>query len=136
MPTKPHKKMTLEEAVAKSTWQHKPITRRRATIAGYLGILLGFTGVHNLIMYRKKRALAHALSSAVAFAMFLLPLFHVLSVVIMCQHPERYECPDIRGYDGTLNFILTSGLILSGVAILWGIVEGIIILINRNRFSN
>ena len=135
MPTRPHR-MTLEEAVARSTWQEKPITRRRAVIAGYFGILLGFTGIHNLIMRRKKRALAHALSSAVAFAMFLAPLIYVMVVVVKCHHPELYECPDISGYDDTLNVIMTTGLILSALAILWGFIEGVVILINRNRFQN
>lgn len=135
MPTKP-RKMTLKEAVARSTWQEKPITRRRATLAAYFGILLGFTGIHNLIMRRKKRALAHAASSTVAFAMFLGPLIYVLIVVVKCRHPEQYECPDISGYDDTLNVIMIIGMILSALAILWGIVEGIIILLNRNRFKD
>ena len=135
MPTKP-RKMTLEEAVARSTWQEKPITRRRATIAAYFGILLGFTGIHNLIMRRKKRALAHAISSAVAFAMFLVPLILVLIVVIKCQHPEQFECPDISGYDDTLNVIMITGIVLSALAVLWGTIEGIILLINRNRFKD
>ncbi len=135
MPTKPHK-MTLDEAVARSTWQDKPITRRRATIAGYFGVLLGFTGVHNLIMRQKKRALIHALSSAAAFAMFLAPLIYVLVVVVKCQHPEKFECPDISGYDDTLNVIMIIGMILSGLALLWGTAEGVIILLNRNRFKN
>ena len=136
MPTKPHSKITLEEAVAKSTWQSKPITRKRATLAGYFGVLLGFTGVHNLIMRRKKRAFAHAASSAVAFAMMLIPLAHALIVVYKCKHPEQYACPDISGYDDTLNVVLITGIILSILAILWGIAEGIIILANRNRFRD
>lgn len=135
MPTKPHK-MTLEEAVARSTWQEKPITRRRATIAAYFGILLGFTGIHNLIMRRKKRALAHAVSSTAAFALFFGPLLYVLIVVVKCQHPEQYECPDISSYDDTLNVIMIIGMILSALAILWGVIEGIIILLNRHRFKN
>ncbi len=135
MPTKPHR-MTLDEAVARSAWQEKPITRRRASIAAYFGILLGFTGIHNLIMRRKKRALAHALSSAVAFAMFLGPLLYVLIVVYKCQHPAQYECPDISGYDDTLNVIMIIGMILSALALLWGFVEGVVILLNRNRFKN
>ena len=136
MPTKPHRKMTLDEAVAKSTWQSKPITRKRATLAGYLGILLGFTGIHNLIMRRKKRAIAHAASSAIAFAMMLIPLAHALIVVYKCKHPEQYACPDISGYDDTLNVVLIAGIILSMLAILWGMVEGVIILLNRNRFKD
>jgi len=135
MPTKPHK-MTLEEAVARSTWQEKPITRRRATIAAYLGILLGFTGIHNLIMRRKKRALAHAVSSTIAIAMFLIPLISVLIVVVKCQHPEQFECPDISGYDDTLNVIMIAGMILTALAIIWGFIEGVILLLNRNRFKN
>ena len=70
MPTKPshkkHGKDYLDEAVAKSTYRKKPITRSRAIKAGILGILLGTTGIHNAMMRNKKRGFVHLLFSSIS----------------------------------------------------------------------
>ncbi len=130
MPTKPnrkkHGKDYLDEAVAKSTYRKKPITRSRAIKAGILGILLGTTGIHNAMMRNKKRGFIHLLFSSITFGMFFLPLGHGLVIVYTCQHGG--ECIDMSSYDDTLNFILIAGIVLFLASIIWGIVEGIIIL--------
>lgn len=110
----------------------KPITQKRAIKAGIFGILFGFTGIHNAMLNNRKRALAHLLSSGLAFAMFLVPLFIGFIVVYQCKHGNG--CTDISGYDDTLNVILITGMILSVAAILWGIIEGIIILLKSARY--
>ena len=110
----------------------KPITRKRAIKAGIFGILFGFTGIHNAMLNNKKRALAHLLSSGIAFAMFLAPLIYGIAIVYQCKHSDT--CIDISGYDDTLNVILITGMILSVAAILWGIIEGIIILLKSARY--
>ena len=45
------------------------------------------------------------------------------------------QCIKIDDYDDTLNVIMIIGLILTLVSILWGIVESVIILINRKNFQ-
>lgn len=136
MPTKPSKKKHgkdyLDEAVAKSTYHKKPITRKRAIRAGILGILLGCTGIHNSIMHNKKRGFAHLLLSTIAFGMFFFPLSHAFLVVYQCQHGG--ECINITGYDDVLNVLVIAGFILFIASIIWGIVEGIIILKNCKNF--
>lgn len=130
MPTKPshkkHGKDYLDEAVAKSTYRKKPITRSRAIKAGILGILLGTTGIHNAMMRNKKRGFVHLMYSSATFGMFFLPICHGISVVYKCQHGG--ECIDMSSYDDTLNFILIAGIVLFLASIVWGIVEGVIIL--------
>lgn len=136
MPTKPthkkHGKDYLDEAVAKSTYRKKPITRSRAIKAGILGILLGCTGIHNALMHNKKRGFVHLLASSIAFGMFFLPLCHGFLVVYQCQHGG--ECIDMSSYDDTLNFLVIAGFVLFIASIIWGIVEGIIILANLRRY--
>lgn len=137
MPTAPskhrkHGKDYLDEAVAKSTFRKKPITRSRAIKAGILGILLGTTGIHNAIMRNKKRGFVHLLFSSAAFGMFFLPLCHAFSVVYLCRHGG--ECVDMSSYDDTLNALVIAGFILFFASIVWGIVEGIIILKNCKSF--
>ena len=137
MPTKPnrnrkHGKDYLDEAVAKSTYHKKPITRSRAIKAGILGILLGTTGIHNAMMRNKKRGFVHLLYSSFTFGMVFLPLCHGFLVVYQCRHGG--ECIDISGYDDTLNAIVIAGLILFFASIVWGVVEGVIILKNYKSF--
>ena len=137
MPTKPsknkkHGKDYLDEAVAKSTYRKKPITRSRAIKAGIFGILLGTTGIHNAIMRNKKRGFVHLLYSSITFGMFFMPLSYAFSVVYRCQHGG--ECVDISGYDDTLNVLVIAGFILFFTSIVWGIVEGVIILKNYKSF--
>ena len=137
MPTKPNKnrkhgKDYLDEAVAKSTYHKKPITRSRAIKAGILGILLGTTGIHNAMMRNKKRGFIHLLFSSAAFGMFFLPISHAFTVVYLCKHGG--ECIDISSYDDTLNILVIAGFILFFASIVWGIVEGIIILKNCKSF--
>ena len=138
MPTKPHK-ISLDEAVEASTWRGKPITRKRATVAGILGIIFGFSGLHNLIMHRKKRAAGHFITSSIAFAMFVYPFAYGVAVVYCNNHIDTFKnCPNVTegGLDTTLNIVMTIGLVLSISALLWGIIEGIIILVHRNRFDH
>ena len=136
MPTKPSKRKRgkdyLDEAVAKSAYRKKPITRSRAIKAGTLGILLGATGIHNILMHNTKRGLAHLLYSSTAFGMFFLPLCHAFIVVYLCKHGE--ECIDISSYDDTLNTLVITGFALFATSIIWGAVEGIIILKNYKNF--
>ena len=137
MPTKPskhkkHGKDYLDDAVAKSTYHKKPITRGRAIKAGILGILLGTTGIHNALMHNKKRGFVHLLFSSATFGMFFLPLGHAFSVVYLCKHGG--ECIDISSYDDALNVLVIAGFILFAASIIWGIVEGVIILKNCKSF--
>ena len=126
MPTKPRteKKMTLDEAVAKSDWHNRPVSRKRATVAGILGTPFGCLGIHDLI------------ATTIAFGLFFVPFIYGVSVVYGCMHPEmNLQCIKIDDYDDTLNVIMIIGLILTLVSILWGIVESVIILINRKNFQ-
>lgn len=138
MPTKPskskqkHGKDFLDEAVAKSTYRYKPVTRRRALYAAIFGIPFGWAGIHNFIMRRKKRGALHVIISTVAISMFFYPICYGVTVVYRCK--QGLECVDISGYDDTLNFLIITGLVLYGANIIWGIIESIIILININRF--
>jgi hypothetical protein len=139
MPTKPsqhkskkHSNNYLDEAVAKSTYHKKPVTRNRAILAGLLGIPFGWIGIHNFLMRRKKRAFAHFTFSSIGFGMFFLPVCYGVAVIYQCRHTK--ECIDISSYDDTLNAIVITGIILFAISVLWGAIEGIILLINRNRF--
>ena len=137
MPTRPNskKKMTLDEAVVASSWRNRPVTRKRATTAGIIGLFFGYMGAHDFIMRHKKRGLVHLISFAIAFTMFIVPFFLGVLSVYCRMHPElNVECLDLRGNDVTLNIVMTAGLILSALGVLWGIVESIIILIHRNSF--
>lgn len=137
MPTKPskksHGKAYLDEAVAKSTYRKKPISRRRAIIAGLLAVPLGCIGFHDLLLRNKKRGFIHCLFSSIAFGMVFFPLMHGFAVVYQCQNGG--ECISMDGYDDTLNAIVIAGLVLFAASIIWGIVEGIIILTHLNRFT-
>ena len=138
MPTAPSKKKHgkdyLDEAVAKSTYRKKPITRRRAMIAGILAIPLGCIGFHDFLLRNKKRSFVHTLVSAIAFFMVVIPLAHAFTIVYRCQIGE--ECLSMEGYDDTLNAIVIAGLVIFAASIIWGIVEGIIILTHLNRFTS
>ena len=135
MPTKPKKKLTLDEAVEASTWRHKPISRRRATVAGLLGIMFGYTGIHNFIMHRKKRGFCHMLISSASLLALFLPLIQAVFVVYSCKHPEfGYPCYKMDSYDDALNVLLIIGIIATVFNVAWGAIEGAIILIHRNRF--
>ena len=139
MPTKPHakKKMTLDEAVAKSDWRNRPISRKRATVAGVLGIPFGCLGIHDFILHHKKRGFIHLIVSSIVFGMFFMPFIYGVSVVYGCMHPELgLQCVNISEYDDTLNVVMTIGLIGTLASIIWGIVESVIVLINRNKFEN
>lgn len=131
MPTSPNKKHGrdyLEEAVAKSTYHKKPLTRERAISCGILAIMLGTTGIHNFLMRQKKRGLLHLLFSSLAFGMFLIPL---------CFGLAAYRKHiDISSYDKTLNAILIGGIVLFAVSLIWAIAEGIILLINAKNFPD
>ena len=138
MPTKPsknrkHGKEYLDEAVAKSTYRKKPVTRKRAVFAGILAFPLGLIGAHDFALRNKKRGFFHLLISTVFFGMVFLPLSHGIFVVYQCQHGG--ECIDMSGYDDTLNVIVIAGLILLAASFIWGIVEGIIILTHLGRFE-
>jgi TM2 domain-containing membrane protein YozV len=137
MPTKPsskkHGKAYLDEAVEKSTYRAKPITRKKAIIAGCLALPLGSTGIHNFLMRNKKRGFFHLLISSIAFGLFFFPFSHALLAVYSCQMGG--ECIDMSSYDDTLNALLITGLILLAGSIIWGAVEGIIILINHKHFE-
>ena len=138
MPTAPSKKKHgkdyLDEAVAKSTYRKKPISRRRAMVAGLLAIPLGCIGFHDLLLRNKKRGFIHCLISSIAFGMVLLPVAHAFTIVYQCQNGG--ECLSIEGYDDTLNVIVIAGLVIFAASIIWGIVEGIIILTHLNRFTS
>lgn len=135
MPTKPsrkHGKDFLDEAVAKSTYRKKELTRNRVIFAGILAFPLGSTGIHNFLMRNKKRGLIHLLYSSTTFGMFFIPMVYGLAVLYRCTH--KMGCEDISDYDDTLNAILIAGLILFCISIIWGAVEGVIILLHRNRY--
>ena len=137
MPTKPtkskkHGKAYLDEAVAKSTYHKKPITRKRAFCAAVFGIPFGWMGMHNFIMRRKKRGLLHLLTSNIAFLLFFVPFCLGIMAVYPCRHGG--ECIDISSYDNTLNVILIIGIVSFVACLIWGIVESVVILINLNRF--
>ncbi len=138
MPTKPHKniKSKLQEAIEKSTKKHrrkaKPLTRKRVTYCGIAGILFGWLGIHNFMMHRPKRAFGHIIYSAITFDMFAIPLIYAAFVVYQCRHGK--ECIDITSYDDTLNVVVIVGLILFITSVIWGVVEGIILIANRSRF--
>lgn len=136
MPTKPSKKKHgkdyLDEAVAKSTFHKKPITRKRAIIAGLLAIPLGCIGFHDLLLRNKKRGFIHLVVSSIAFGMVFFPLAHAFAVVYQCQIGK--ECISMEGYDGTLNAIVIAGMIFFAASVIWGIIEGIIILTHLSRF--
>lgn len=138
MPTKPHKtshgKNYLDEAVAKSTYHYKPITRKRAATAASLGLFLGWSGLHNFLMRRRKRGALHFILSAISIAMFFYPLCHGIAVVYQCQHGGK--CIDMSSYDDFLNVLIIIGLITFAANIIWGIVEAIVIFINLGRFPN
>lgn len=138
MPTAPskrkHGKDYLDEAVAKSTYRKKPITRHRAFIAGILAIPLGCIGFHDLLLRNKKRGFIHCLISSIAFAMVIFPLAHGFAIVYQCQNGG--ECLSMAGYDDTLNAIVIAGLVIFAASVIWGIVEGIIILTHLNRFTS
>ena len=131
MPTAPskskqkHGKDYLDEAVAKSTYRHKPISRKRALYAAILGI-------HNFVMRRKKRGALHVIISTVALSLFFYPFSYGISIVYRCK--LGIECIDMSAYDGTLNVLIIAGLVLCVANLLWGIIESIVILINLNRF--
>ena len=138
MPTKPraNKKMTLDEAVAKSDWRNRPVSRKRATVAGILGIPFGCLGMHDLIMRHKKRGFIHLIATTIAFGLFFVPFIYGVSVVYGCMHPEmNLQCVKIDDYDDTLNVIMIIGMVLTVASIIWGIVESVIILINRKNFQ-
>lgn len=136
MPTKPSRKSSfkstkhgkdyLDEAVAKSGYYRKPITKKRAILAGILAIPFGSTGIHNYIMHNAKRGFIQGLIGSITFAMVIIPL----SYGIMAY----YRKIDISGYDDTLNAILIIGLIGFAISLIWGIVEGIIILTHIGKF--
>ena len=139
MPTKPHteKKMTLDEAVAKSDWHNRPVSRKRATVAGIVGIPFGCLGMHDFIMRHKKRGFIHLIATTIAFGLFFGPFIYGVSVVYGCMHPElKLQCVKIDDYDDTLNVIMIIGLVLTLASILWGIVESVIILARRNQFKD
>lgn len=138
MPTSPRKsnkrgKDYLEEAVAKSTYHYKPITRRRAAVAALFGIPFGWMGIHNFMMRRRKRAALHFAISAIAISMFFYPLCYGISVYYKCQ--QTGECAKVEN-DDLLNVLVIIGLIAFALNIIWGIVESVIILININRFPS
>lgn len=140
MPTKPskntskkHGKAFLNEAVAKSGYYRKPITKKRAITAGVVAILLfGSVGIHDFIMQNRKRGLIHMFIGTIAFGMFFVPLCYGISVVYRCR--DTGECIDISSYDDTLNAILVAGIFFFLASTIWGIVEGIIILTHLGRF--
>lgn len=139
MPTKPRteKKMTLDEAVAKSDWRNRPVSRKRATVAGIIGIPFGCLGMHDFIMRHKKRGFIHLIATTIAFGLFFGPFIYGVSVVYGCMHPElKLQCVKIDGYDDTLNVIMIIGLVLTLASILWGIIESVIILARRNQFKD
>ena len=139
MPTKPraNKKMTLDEAVAKSDWRNRPVSRKRATVAGILGIPFGCLGMHDFIMRHKKRGFIHLLITTFVFGMFFTPFMYGVSVAYGCMHPElNLQCIKISDYDDTLNAIMIIGMVLTVASIIWGIVESVIILANRNSFQD
>ena len=139
MPTKPraNKKMTLNEAVAKSDWRNRPVSRKRATVAGILGIPFGCLGMHDFIMRHKKRGFIHLIATTIAFGLFFVPFIYGVSVVYGCMHPElNLQCIKIGDYDDTLNTIMIIGMVLTVASIIWGIVESVIILANRNSFQD
>ena len=135
MPTKPskykkHGKDYLEEAVAKSTYHYKPITRKRAAVAALIGIPFGWSGIHNFMMRRRKRAALHFIISTIAISMFFYPLSYGIAVVYQCQHGG--ECIDMSGYDDTFNVLIIVGLISFALNILWGIIESVIITVEHH----
>ena len=136
MPTKPHRskdtKKFLDEAVAKSTYHTKPVTRKRALTAALLAFPLGSLGVHNFMMRLKKRGFLHLIVSTIGFSMVFYPLVYGIAVYYKCTYEK--QCIDISGYDGLLNAIIITGMVLWSLSIIWGFVEGVIILININRF--
>ncbi len=138
MPTAPSKSKTkhgkdyLDEAVAKSTYHSKPISRKRALYAGILGIPFGWAGLHNFIMHRKKRGILHVIFSTIALTLFFYPFSYGITVVYRCK--LKIECIDISSYDNTLNVLIIVGLILCALNFIWGIIESIVILINLKRF--
>lgn len=135
MATKPHTRLTLDEAVEASDWKKRQISRRRATTAGIVGLFFGYMGAHDFIMRHKKRGFFHLATAAIAISMFLMPFLYGVSVVYGCRHPElNLECVDISGYDDMLNTVMTIGMIFTAIVIIWGIVESIIILKNRDSF--
>ena len=138
MPTAPskskqkHGKDYLDEAVAKSIYRYKPISRKRALYAAVLGFPFGWAGIHNFVMRRKKRGALHVIISTVALSLFFYPFSYGISVVYRCK--LGIECIDMSAYDDTLNALIIAGLVLCVANLLWGIIESIIILINLNRF--
>lgn len=128
-----HGKEFLDEAVEKSTYRPRAISRRRATIAGIFAIPFGWSGIHCLMMRSKKRGLLHFAAATVALAMFVFPVMHGIMVVYNCR--KGIECVKIDGYDDALNVLVIAGLILFAANVIWGIVEGVIILKNRKFFS-
>lgn len=139
MPTKPHSatRSKLEEAVEKSSRKRhkkKPLTRGRITYCGIMGILFGWLGVHNFMMHRTKRAFGHIIYSAITFDLFFIPFAYAAYVVYQCRH--GYECIDMSSYDDTLNVILIIGLILFATSVIWGIIEGIVLITSRSRFPS
>jgi len=135
MATKPHTRLTLDEAVEASDWKKRKISRRRATTAGIVGLFFGYMGAHDFIMRHKKRGFVHLISAAIAITMFFMPFLYGVSVVYGCRHPElNLQCVDISEYDDMLNVIMIIGMVLTAGVIIWGIVESIIILRNRDCF--
>ena len=135
MPTKPHKnaKAYLDEAVAKSTAQAKPISHRRAIISGFAGIFCGFSGIHNMLMYRKKRGFVHLLLSTAALALVYYPFRHALYYYVRCR--QGIECIDMSSFTIPFNVMVISGFALFVISVIWGVVEGVIILVHHKRFA-
>ena len=138
MPTKPSKskRMTLDEAVAASSWKNRPVSRKRATTAGIVGLFFGYMGAHDFIMRHKKRGFIHLIAFSICFTMFLVPFFMGVIAAYCRMHPElKVQCLDLRGNDITLNVIMTTGLVLVVANLIWGIVESVIILAHRKDFE-
>ncbi len=136
MPTKPHRKKGtayLDEAVAKSTYHEKQISKRRALIAGLCAFPFGFTGLHNYLMRRKKRAFAHFVISGVALLMFFYPFLIAVKNYMSCR--KGLECEDLSQFSVLFNILVIAGIVTFAASFIWAIVEGIVILTHLRRFE-
>lgn len=96
---------------------------KTAQTIGLLGIFLGWTGIHDWFLNRKKNAIIHA---ALAGGSILLVL--IAGIILQVTAPTLRILPQISVGARWGNFFTTVGYLVAAGNIIWGIVEGVLIL--------
>lgn len=102
------------------TPQGNIVNYKSATVAGLLGIFLGSIGVHDFYLGDKKKGIIHVILASIWLVV------DMLIPVILTNALDFYSLYAMAGFIGFLNF---AGGVCLAVSSIWGLVDGIRILI-------